>query len=135
MRKVELPDGQTSRVRVWTVAEPVEGSSVAVPANPQAMAKALQRFAEAEQTTDTPFDLDQLLSKVNDAVAKNYQQRIEKLLSPEPGSDLALLIQSVVEQTVRSQGNLGQPFLTDTSGGDDVKAIVAQLERMLGRTR
>ena len=91
----ETIDGQKERVRVFTKIELIECSAVAVPANPEALAKSL-----ANKTDDSALagiDLAEVKELIRATVQETVRDAIKEQLSADASGPMVPLLQDLVE--------------------------------------
>lgn len=136
MRDVTV-GGEKKRVRTYTEVELVECSSVAVPANPDALMRMLRSVGGGgdgdahRQLMEAlgqlgPQHREKQLKEQIDAIRK----AVRECLSPEPGGALHLLIEAVIEQMQADQGGRDEGN-SRTADDLDETQVLAALERML----
>lgn len=141
MREFELEKGVTKKIRVFTEVELVEISAVAVPANREALVRAAAATlgATLDEKRDTIVTrLDTLTSEImgikdtvgeialrnegmqasDHSIADQVIKAIKEQLSADPGGELAMLIQDVVEASqCRARGHSDES--DDVTPADD----------------
>lgn len=113
MREVDIA-GVTQRVRVFTRAELVECSAVAIPANRASLARAASAFSQTTHTTDDTGD-DALEERITRAVQSAFERLLNDELEAGPGGRLCSVL-SLAADTLHGHAGLGDAYLGGTPG-------------------
>jgi hypothetical protein len=112
MRDVEV-DGITQRVRVFTKAELIECSAVAIPANRSSLARAASAMLGVNAGTGDADDA--LDARIENAVQRAFERVLKDELEAGPGGLLCSVLSQAAD-TMHGHAGLGDAYLGGNPG-------------------